>query len=77
MCNVKGLTSLRESVVLDIVCPEPEITKFLERVELGSLGSWLCHTWQAACVWALPRDGVVLPGRGRGERAGEVRQSVN
>lgn len=33
MCNVKGLTSLRESVVLDIVCPEPEITKFLERVE--------------------------------------------
>lgn len=33
MCNVKGLTSLRESVVLDIVCPEPEIAKFLEPEE--------------------------------------------
>ena len=75
---VKGLTSLRESVMLDTVSPEPEITKFLSwsRWSRELRFSAVSHVAGSLCVGFATRWSSVA-GLGGRERAGGVRQSVN
>lgn len=75
---VKGLTSLRESVMLDTVSPEPEITKFLSwsRWSRELRFSAVSRVAGSLCVGFATRWSSVA-GLGGRERAGGVRQSVN
>ena len=75
---VKWLTSLRESVMLDTVSPEPEVTKSLPwsrwRRERRSLAVW--HMADILCVGFATRWCSAAGPRG-GEPAGEARQAVD